>query len=48
MKSYASSLGQVEFNLLIEHVLKTSNIKNHVEVKAEKSATETDKEKSKV
>lgn len=49
MKSYASSLGQVEFNLLIEHVLKTSNVKNHVEVKVEKPESEApaDKEKSK-
>ena len=31
MKSYASSLGQVEFNLFIEHVLKTADIKNHTE-----------------
>lgn len=42
MKSYASSLGQVEFNLLIEHVLKTSNVKNLLE----NSKPETDKEKA--
>ncbi len=33
MKSYASSLGQVEFNLFIEHVLKTAKIKNSLEAK---------------
>lgn len=42
MKSYASSLGQVEFNLLIEHVLKESSIKNHLEV----TKPEADKEKA--
>ena len=43
MKSYASSLGQVEFNLLIEHVLKTSNVKNSLE--NTKPEADTDKEK---
>ncbi len=43
MKSYANSLGQVEFNLFIEHVLKASKIKNNLEVKPEASDKEEDK-----
>lgn len=42
MKSYATSLGQVEFNLLIEHVLKTSNVKNSLE----NAKPEADQEKA--